>query len=226
MKKTLILLALFATIAQAQTNVQLLYDFGSVGTACANQREPQITATIEHLSFDGFGSNFFFVDLDFKSHHNSPLSAYIEYSRTLNFWQYTKARDLSLHVEYNGGAAIGYGISHSFLCGVEYQIHSEDFAHFITFQALARHTKGVRVPVQLTAVWGTQICDGLSFIGYVDLYEDGGVFAFSSEPQVWYNIGKLINTDNLFVGTEIELSYNFTGLGFMCNPCLGVKWVL
>lgn len=226
MKRFLILFALFATIAQAQTSVQLFYDFGSTGTACANQRDQQITATIEHLSFDGFGSNFFFVDLDFKGQHNSPLGAYIEYSRTLNFWQNTKARDLSLHIEYNGGAVIGYGISHSVLGGIEYQIHSQDFAHFITFQALARYTKGVRVPVQLTAVWGTKICNGLTFSGYADFYEDGGAFAFSSEPQIWYNVGKWMKMDNLFVGTEIELSYNFAGRGFMCNPCLGIKWKL
>lgn len=226
MKKILILLALFATIAQAQTSVQLFYDFGSTGTACANQRDPQITATIEHLSFDGWGSNFFFVDLDFKAQHNSPIGAYIEYSRTLNFWKDTKARNLSLHIEYNGGASIGYGISHSVLGGIEYQINSQDFAHFITFQALARYTKGVRVPVQLTSVWGTQICEGLSFSGYADFYEDRGVFAFSAEPQIWYNIGKLAKMDNLFIGTEIELSYNFAGRGFMCNPCLGIKWKL
>lgn len=226
MKRFLILFALIATIAQAQTSVQLFYDFGSTGTSCANQRDPQITATIEHLSFDGWGSNFFFVDLDFKSQYNSPIGAYIEYSRMINFWQNTKARDLSLHIEYNGGAAIGYGISHSVLGGIEYQIYSQDFAHFITFQALARYTKGVRVPVQLTAVWGTQICEWLSFSGYADFYEDGGVFTFSSEPQIWYNIGKLAKMDNLFVGTEIELSYNFAGRGFMCNPCLGIKWKL
>lgn len=226
MKKILILFALFATMVQAQTSVQLFYDFGSTGTDCANQRDPQITATIEHSSFDGWGSNFFFVDLDFKTQHNSPIGAYIEYSRTLNFWKDTKARNLSLHIEYNGGASIGYGISHSVLGGIEYQINSQDFAHFITFQALARYTKGVRVPVQLTSVWGTQICEGLSFSGYADFYEDRGVFAFSAEPQIWYNIGKLAKMDNLFIGTEIELSYNFAGRGFMCNPCLGIKWKL
>ena len=226
MKKILILFALFATMVQAQTSVQLFYDFGSTGTDCANQRDPQITATIEHSSFDGWGSNFFFVDLDFKTQHNSPIGAYIEYSRTLNFWKDTKARNLSLHIEYNGGASIGYGISHSVLGGIEYQINSQDFTQFITFQALARYTKGVRVPVQLTSVWGTQICEGLSFSGYADFYEDRGVFAFSAEPQIWYNIGKLAKMDNLFIGTEIELSYNFAGRGFMCNPCLGIKWKL
>lgn len=220
MKRLFLILALVLSIgAKAQTNVQLFYDFGS------QHREPMITATIEHLSFDHFGSNFFFIDLDFKGQHNSPLGAYMEYSRTLNFWQNTKVKDLSLHIEYNGGAAIGYGISHAVLGGIEYQIHSKDYAHFITFQALARYTKGVQIPVQFTAVWGTG-WHGLSFSGYIDLYENAGEFAFTSEPQIWYNIGKHTKLNALHIGAEIELSYNFTTSGFMCNPCVGIKWVL
>lgn len=225
MKKILILFALFATMAQAQTSVQLFYDFGSTETICSNQRDPQITATIEHLSFDGWGSNFFFVDLDFKGQHNSPLGAYIEYSRSLNFWKDTKAKDLSLHIEYNGGAAIGYGISHTVLGGIEYQLHSKDYAHFITFQALARYTKGVKVPAQFTMVWETG-WQCLLFSGFIDLYENNGYIAFISEPQLWYNLGKHIKLNALHIGAEVELSYNFTTSGFMCNPCVGIKWVL
>lgn len=220
MKRLFLILAIaFSMIAQAQTNVQLFYDFGS------QHREPMVTATIEHLSFDSFGSNFFFIDLDSKGQENSPLGAYIEYSRSLNFWQDTKAKDLSLHIEYNGGLAIGYGISHAVLGGIEYQLHSKDYAHFITFQALARYTKGVQIPVQFTAVWGTG-WNGLSFSGYIDLYENAGGFAFTSEPQLWYNLGRHIKLSALHIGAEVELSYNFTTSGFMCNPCVGIKWVL
>ena len=45
-----------------------------------------------------------------------------------------------------------------------------------------------------------------------------------SEPQLWYNVGRWFKCPNLNIGTEIEFSYNFTGAGFMCNPCLGIKW--
>lgn len=107
------------------------------------------------------------------------------------------------------------------------------------------------LPLQLTAVWGMQDLfnvKGLRFSGFADFWwEDHNVFdykdseadsyrdwtsgevshvVFISEPQVWYNIGQHIGVDNLNVGTEIELSYDFgTGKGFFCRPCLGAKWV-
>lgn len=226
MRKYLILFALFTTMAQAQTSIQLFYDFGSKNTACTNQREQQLTATIEHLSFDNCGSNFFFVDMDFAPNGDSPFCAYLEYARTFNFWQTSKAKDLSLHVEYNGGLALGYGISHTILGGLEYQLHSDDYRHFITFMALARYTPRVTVPLQGTVVWGCEPAKGLSFSGFLDLYESEGLFAFMSEPQLWYNIGKHIKMPQLHIGAEIELSYNFAGRGFMCNPCIGFKWVV
>lgn len=45
-----------------------------------------------------------------------------------------------------------------------------------------------------------------------------------TEPQLWYNVGRWFKCPNLHVGTEIEVSYNFTGSGVMVNPCLGIKW--
>ncbi|MCR5018795.1 MAG: DUF5020 family protein, partial [Bacteroidales bacterium] len=51
-------------------------------------------------------------------------------------------------------------------------------------------------------------------------------FSILSEPQLWYNVGKLFGVDNLHVGGEVELSVNFAGhYGFMCNPCIGTKWI-
>ena len=47
-----------------------------------------------------------------------------------------------------------------------------------------------------------------------------------TEPQIWYNVGRFFGVDNLNVGGEVELSYNFLyQTGFKCRPCLGVKWV-
>lgn len=219
MKKMLLIFALFAGVCSAQTNVQIYYDFGS------QYRSQQVTTTIEHNSFDNFGSNFFFVDFDFGLQGNSPFAVYTEYARSLNFWKNTKAKDLSLHIEYNGGCAIGYGMQHTGLIGLEYMLNSADYRYFITFVALARYTQGVRVPVQGTIVWGCEFFKGLAFSGFADLYENSG-FAVLSELQLWYNIGTLFGLDNLHVGAEIELSYNFAGRGFMCNPCLGIKWKL
>lgn len=238
MKRFILALLVFvAAISNAQTNVQLFYDFGSIGTACPNQRTNRVTATIEHLSFDRFGSNFFFIDLDFgvnpSDPNESPFGAYAEISRALNFWGNTKAKDLSLHIEYNGGLGLfkggGYSINHAALAGLEYFLHTEDYRYTFNLQLLYRYDVGLEVtlPMQFTLVWGMNDlfkCKGLSFLGYIDLYDAGHQFAFTTEPQLWYNIGQHFKCGHLYVGTEIEMSYNFCGQGFMCNPCVGFKW--
>lgn len=104
------------------------------------------------------------------------------------------------------------------------------------------------VPMQLTAVWGMQDLfgvTGLRFSGFADFWwenhtvcpvnKDGerkwtegktSNVVFLSEPQLWYAVGQHFGVDNLNVGTEIELSYDFgSAKGFWCRPCLGVKWV-
>lgn len=100
------------------------------------------------------------------------------------------------------------------------------------------------VPLQFTFVWTCRdFCTlpGLTFSGFVDVwgqkqsvlnhrdntYTDPSKqsFVICSEPQLWYCVGQHFGCPNLNIGTEIELSYNFTGAGFMCNPCLGLKWV-
>lgn len=104
------------------------------------------------------------------------------------------------------------------------------------------------VPMQLTAVWGMQDLfgvTGLRFSGFADFWwenhtvcpvnKDGerkwaegktSNVVFITEPQLWYAVGQHFGVDNLNVGTEIELSYDFgSAKGFWCRPCLGVKWV-
>jgi hypothetical protein len=110
---------------------------------------------------------------------------------------------------------------------------------------------GSEVPLQFTVVWGMQDLfnvKGLRFSGFADFWwEDHAVYeyvddrdssyrdwsdgkdshvVFISEPQLWYNVGQHFGVENLNVGTEIELSYDFgTGKGFWVRPCLGAKWV-
>ena len=77
--------------------------------------------------------------------------------------------------------------------------------------------------------------EGLRFSGFADFWgqkqafdKDGNVkntdWVFISEPQLWYSIGSLFGCPNFNIGGEVEISNNFTQEGFMCNPCLGVKW--
>ena len=261
--------------ASAGTNLQLFYDFGSAGTACANQRTNRVTTTLELFYPDPWGNTFAFVDLDYNINpidpKNTPFMAYAEIARCLNFWGKTKAKDLSIQVEYNGGLGIykdpvgdlrGYGIYHAALVGLNYCLHTADYKNIFNLELLFKYVvdelnmwqfkgadgqwhkqAGNQVPLQFTFVWG---CDdfctapGLRFSGFLDIwgqkqsvydrqtgtYTDPTKqsFVLISEPQLWYNVGRWFKCPNLNIGTEIEISYNFTGKGFMCNPCLGIKW--
>ena len=56
-KYSLVLLFCALTVsAHAGTNLQLFYDFGSLGTACANQRTNRVTTTLELFYGDPWGS--------------------------------------------------------------------------------------------------------------------------------------------------------------------------
>ena len=235
---------------QAGTNLQLYYDFGSMGTVCANQRSPRVTTTLELFYPDSWGNTFMFIDLDYAIHpndpKNTPFMAYMEVARCLNFWQNTKAKDLSIQVEYNGGLGLykdgvgdirGYAINHAALVGLNYCLHTPDYKNIFNLELLYKYIvddfNGIHnsVPLQFTFVWGcNDFCTapGLRFSGFLDIWGQknagGQSFVMISEPQLWYNIGRWFKCPNLNIGTEIEFSYNFTGNGFMCNPCVGVKW--
>lgn len=240
--------------AWAGTNLQLYYDIGSVGTACANQRSQRVTTTLELFYPDPWGNTFAFIDLDYAIHpndpNNTPFMAYTEIARCLNFWGNTPVKDLSVQVEYNGGLGVykdalgdirGYGITHAALVGLNYCLHTADYKNIFNIELLYKYIvddynkTANQVPLQFTFVWG---CDdfctlpGLRFSGFLDVwgqrFGSGQSFVMISEPQLWYNVGRWFKCPNLNVGTEIEFSYNFTGgvpgTGFMCNPCVGVKW--
>ena len=225
-----LLLSSFGALAQ---NIQLHYDFGRKG----------ITSTVEMFKPDKGGSTFFFVDLDYTP---KVSGAYFEIARELCFWQESKVDWLSVHVEYNGGLGLykdavgdirGYAINHAALVGLNYCLHTKDYKNIFNLELLYKYIvddynkTANQVPLQFTFVWG---CDdfctapGLRFSGFLDIWGQrnatGQSFVFISEPQLWYNVGRWFKCPNLNIGTEIEFSYNFTGQGFMCNPCLGIKW--
>ena len=229
-----------AQIASAQTNLQTFYDFG--------KDRKHVTTTLEMFKADKWGDTFFFVDYDYvtkaqrESGYYGPTGSYFEISRAINFWQNTKLAPLSAHVEFNGGVNFG---SSNFLFGANWFLHSKDFTKTLTLELMYKTFKGSSsdLPVQFTAVWGMSNLfgvDGLTFSGFADIWGENtsywygdenplgaaeGKFIFLSEPQLWYNIGKLWGMENLNIGTEIELSYNFAGCsGFKCRPCLGTKW--
>ena len=251
MKKTLSILVLmifmglgFATKAQ---NLQVMYDFGG--------ERQYITTTFEMYKADKWGGTFFFVDF-YHDGKNAPnnygmMGAYMEIERSLNFWQNSKLKNLSAHVEYAGGLGVyniapgsngGYNINNTWMLGAEYFFHSKDYRNTLTVAVLYKEIikKEQMIPMQISLVWGMQDIfnvKGFRFDGYADFWWEENHwpavlgktdFCFITEPQLWYNVGRFFNCPNLNVGGEVELSYNFSGLNlpkkFYVNPCLGVKW--
>ncbi len=228
--------SLLAVGAFAQTNLQVFYDFG--------ENRKMVTTTLEMFKADDWGSTFFFVDYDYADKDLrdgkwwGARSSYFEIARALNFWQDSDLGALSAHVEFNAG--VGFG-SRNWLFGVEYFMHNDDFSNTFTFELLYKTFKGSEshLPLQFTFVWGMNNLfgvEGLKFSGFADIWgEDTYLWTdvdkceksltFISEPQLWYNVGSLFGCENLSAGCEVELSHNFAYHdGFMCNPCLGLKW--
>ena len=203
---------LVSGFAKAQTNAQVLYDFGS--------DRKFVTLTLEMFKQDKWGNTYFFVDHD---------------------------------VEYNGGITKNYPINNAWLFGVEYFMHDKSFKNTLTLQALYKTIRKTdqNVPMQFTAVWGCKDIfgvKGLNFSGFADFWwENHSSFkdkhgnmkldkdgkpefttehtVFTSEPQLWYNVGQHFGCNNLSVGGEVEISNNFgSNAGFMVRPCLGAKW--
>lgn len=237
-KKLFIIAAIalgFAAKANAQTNVQLFYDLG--------KDRQYATTTFEMFKGDKWGDTFFFIDHYYstKDQREAGLSSavnstYFEIERGINFWQDTKLKDLSAHVEYDG-SGWGAGV---WCFGAKYFLHSADFRNTFTLALMYDLHCGVgsaSVPVKFSGVWGMNDLfglKGLSFKGFIDVWGNDAVWGIDdttklsvlTEPQVWYNVGNLFGCENLSIGGEVELSFNFAGnKGFMCNPCIGTKWV-
>lgn len=251
MKKTLVSVcfAMLAAGVSAQTNLQMYYDFG--------EGREYITSTLEMFKSDDWGNTFFFVDYDYNfklrdtdgsEYVAAPGNTYFEIERRLNFWSGSVLAPLSLQVEYNGGFGSrgllnSYPVTSAWLIGADYLFHSADYSNTLNLQVLYKKYKKdtESIPLQFTVVWGMQNLfglKGLNFAGFADmcghkttwLDEDGPKdtdWTLISEPQLWYNVGQHFGCNNLNIGGEVELGYNFSGnpeSGFKCNPCFGLKW--
>lgn len=147
------MLCLGATKAKAQVNAQLFYDFGS-------DRE-FVTLTLEMFKQDKWGNTYFFIDHDFnydqhvKGPNLAPGGTYFEIARCLNFWQKSAIKNLSLHVEYNGGITRSYPINNAWLVGLDYFVHSDDFKNTLNLKALYKNIqkKDSDLPMQFTIAW-------------------------------------------------------------------------
>ncbi len=225
MKKILFLAIMFVGfgLGKAQ-NVQMHYDFG--------KDRKLITTTVEMFRPDQFGSTFFFIDFDYggDSRNVDGVSlAYMEIARGLKFWD----NPFELHVEYNGGMfrtnSFSSEINNAYLLGGHYTWNNSDFSRVFTLQAMYKYIQDRNdASFQITGVWAIHFFNQkMTFSGFADLwmeklpqYQMDNKFVFLTEPQLWYNA-----TKNFSIGTEIEMSSNFSGeKDFMINPTIGAKW--
>ncbi|MFZ4583381.1 MAG: DUF5020 family protein, partial [Paludibacter sp.] len=150
MKKLIFVCFAFAAIAlQAQTNLQVHYDFG--------KDRSYVTSTLEMFKTDKWGNTFFFVDMDFNGGaQNQPSLAYMEIARCLKFWN----GPFSAHVEYNGGFLIdggaGFPINNAYLAGLDWGWNNADFSKTLNLKVLYKYIQGKQSTAQLTGVWGIQ----------------------------------------------------------------------
>ena len=225
----MMLVALMTSIAskvEAQ-NLQVFYD---TERGC-------VTTTLEMFRPDAFGSTFYFVDMDYNA---TALGAYTEIAREFCFWQDSEWNWLSVHAEFNGGLAGATSFNNSWLFGLTYSGHSDDFSKTWSVTASYKAIPGTiglnlkKQPhnFQLTGVWGISFFDGwCSFSGFADFWREARIwqntnFIFMSEPQLWVNLNKINGWDNinLSVGGEVEISNNFVSKGLYVMPALGAKW--
>jgi hypothetical protein len=226
MKRILISVVFVTTLLSVNAqNIQLHYDFG--------EGRKLFTSTVEMFRPDSWGSTFFFIDMDYSSDardvDNGVSLAYWEIARS---FKWNENQKFQPRVEYNGGVLKldGEGtpfipIENCYLAGVERTFASADFSKIFTLQANFKHIKNKEdASFQLTAVWTIQMLEGkLTFTGFADFWKEemfwGTDYRFLSEPQLWFNA-----TQNLSLGTEIELSNNFVTDAFKVMPTLGVKY--
>ena len=128
-------------------------------------------------------------------------------------------KNIGLGVQYNGGLNTFGSYEPSWLAGAEVPINLG--IGTLISSAWLRHTDLYGYGWQLTGVWFEPITDKISFTGFADIWNDGDLVVWMTEPQIWYSLGKLS------VGGEVEISQNFVwgaGEDIQVMPTLGVKW--
>lgn len=233
-----------AAIGAFGQNVQIHYDLGNALYKSLDTRQ-NVTTTIEMFKGDKWGSNYFFIDLDYAS--DGMKGAYWEISRELNISQ---NKQFAAHIEYDGGLTSGRNESsywanlfrHAVLLGPAWNWHNSDYSHTFSLQAMYKYyfknsQTGAKAynGFQLTGVWGLSFAKGFcTFSGFADLWYDpdvSGKLILLSEPQFWVNLNKVKGWDgvNLSLGTEVEISNNFIfpdsgKMTFYAIPTVAAKW--
>lgn len=238
MKRVFAVLALLVAgfVGAHAQNVQIHYNLGPKVDKANQENDQRILTTFEHLSFDKWGENFYFVDLAHSK--DGQVEAYAEISRELRFWK----APIYAHLEYNGGLGTistedgvsGYRIPNVYLAGASYIWAKEGNAFKVSM--LYRHDRATtkRHNMQMTTVWSwTSWNRVFTLNGFADVYTvDGNSqrnnLEFIAEPQFWINLNQFVGVAdafNLSLGGEVRMAYNFLHNDkFWVRPSLAAKW--
>ena len=251
MKKIVLVAALLLACvgAKAQTNIQEMYDFGRKHMTTTLEMFKGDSWGSTFFFVDIYHTNNM-APTDFYTEIARTINFWGKNTSIGDNF----VNNLSLHVEWNGGNGIydmgvlgwgGYAVNNAWLYGIEYFVANNDFSQRLTLEVMYKDIRGTKhgfdktanVPLQFTAVWGIDNLfgvRGLTFSGFADFWWENNLWAdgtetsttFLTEPQLWYQVGRHFNCDNLNVGGEVEIAHNFAGadLGWTVRPCLGIKW--
>ena len=251
MKKIVLVAALLLAFvgAKAQTNIQEMYDFGRKHMTTTLEMFKGDDWGSTFFFVDIYHTNNI-CPTDFYTEIARSINFWSKNTSLGDVF----VNNISLHVEWNGGCGVydmgtlgwgGYPVNNAWLYGIEYFLANNDFSQRLTLEVLYKDIRGTKagfdktadVPLQFTAVWGLDNLfgvRGLSFCGFADFWWENNMWAdgtkttttFLTEPQLWYQVGRHFNCDNLNIGGEIEIAHNFAGadLGWTVRPCFGIKW--
>ena len=195
-----ILILLMVGLVTAQTNIQLHYDV----------ERKYNTSTLEMFKVDKYGSTFWFVDFDYE---NGNSGMWGPKSTSMAYWELTRIFNVGkvgLGVQYNGGLDTYGSFDPVWLVGVEYPINLGSLT--LVSSVWIRETELYRRGYQYTGVWFKPFTDRISFMGFLDVWNEDETIVLMTEPQVWYSFG------NLSVGGEVEISQK------QIFPTIGLKW--
>lgn len=195
-----ILILLMVGLLSAQTNIQLHYDI---------VRECN-TSTLEMFKLDEYGSTFWFVDFDYE---NGNSGIWGPKSTSMAYWEFTRIFNIDkvgLGIQYNGGLNTYGSFDPVWLVGVEYPINLGSLT--LVSSVWIRETELYDTGFQYTAVWFKPFTDRITFMGFLDVWNEDETIVLMTEPQVWYSFG------NLSIGGEVEISQK------QIFPTIGLKW--
>ena len=204
-----ILILLMVGSLSAQTNIQLHYDV----------ERKYNTSTLEMFKVDEYGSTFWFVDFDYE---NGNSGIWGPKSTSMAYWEFTRIFNIDkvgLGIQYNGGLNTYGSFDPVWLVGVEYSINLGSLT--LLSSVWIRETELYDIGFQYTVVWFKPFTDRITFMGFLDVWNEDETIVWMTEPQIWYSFGQLA------VGGEVEISQNFVwgaGEDIQVMPTLGVKW--